>query len=111
MSASRAKGTAWESTVAAYLRTRGWLHAERRALGGSNDRGDIAGVPLVVIECKSAQTWDASGWLREAELERARDKADLGVVWIKRRMSTSPGAAYVVMDGHTFTELLQKAGY
>ena len=111
MNRSRAKGTSWEQAIADYLRERGWPHAERRAMNGSNDRGDITGLPLVVIEAKNAQTWAVPEWLREAEIERSHDRADLGVVWIKRRMSTSPGAAYVVMDGHTFTELLKKAGY
>jgi len=50
MSAARAKGTAWETAIVGYLRGRGAPHAERRALNGSNDRGDIAGIPGLVIE-------------------------------------------------------------
>lgn len=54
MTASRAKGTSWETSIVRYLRDQGWPHAERRALRGSNDCGDVAGVPLVCIEAKSA---------------------------------------------------------
>ena len=65
MSASKAKGTAWESAIAAYLQGAGWVHAERRTLSGANDRGDVAGLPGVVIEAKNAPklSWLA-GWTR-----------------------------------------------
>ena len=108
---SKAKGTAWESAIVTYLRDRGWPHAERRTLNGSNDRGDIAGVVSVVIEAKDCKTHDLAGWLNEATREAANDGADLGVVWAKRRGHTSPASGYVLMDGATFTELLTAAGY
>ena len=68
-----------------------WPHAERRALNGNQDRGDIAGVPGCVIEAKNAKTINLAGWLDEANLERDNDRADLGVVWFKRRGKVSPG--------------------
>lgn len=111
MSKSRRTGTAWESAVVTYLRERGWQYAERRALAGSNDRGDIAGVVGVVIEAKSAKRVELAAFLDEAHVEAANDRADMGVVWLKRRGRTSPGAGYVVMDGQTFTRLLSDAGY
>ena len=49
MSASKSKGTAWETAIVRFLKDRGWPNAERRALGGANDRGDIAGVVGVVF--------------------------------------------------------------
>lgn len=111
MSRSRAKGTAWESAVVTHLRAHGAPHAERRALNGSKDRGDVAGIPGVVIECKSATRVEMAAWLDEAETERANDRADVGVVWIKRRGKTSPGAGFVVMSGDQFLHLLAAAGY
>ena len=61
---SKAKGTAWETAVVDYLRANGHPHAERRALSGNTDRGDIAGVPGVVIECKNAKTMALAAWAR-----------------------------------------------
>lgn len=111
MSAARRKGTAWESMVVEHLRANGAPHAERRALAGAKDRGDVAGIPGVVIECKSAARVELAAWLDEAETERANDRADVGVVWIKRRGRTSPGAGFVVMSGDQFLNLLAAAGY
>lgn len=111
MSASKRAGTAWETLVVSFLRSAGWPHAERRALNGAKDRGDIAGVPLVVIECKAAKTMELGPWLQETHLERDHDGADIGVTWIKRRGFRSPAHGYVLMDGTTFIQLLKKAGY
>lgn len=108
---SRAKGTQWETAIVAFLRDHGWPYAERRALSGNLDRGDIAGLPAVVVEAKNAKTINLAGWLDEATVERDNDHADLGAVWIKRRGRLDPGRAYVVVDGDTFVQLLKAAGY
>jgi hypothetical protein len=111
MSRQRAKGTAWETAIVGYLRDKGWTHAERRALGGAQDKGDIAGVIGVVIEAKSCKTHDLAGWIDEAAVERDNADADLGVVWFKRRGYTSPGKGYVLMTGEDLAWLLKSAGY
>lgn len=80
MSRARAKGTAAETAVADYLRGHGFPHAERRALHGSRDLGDITGVPGVVVEVKAAVSADYGGWLREADAERANAAARLAIV-------------------------------
>jgi hypothetical protein len=111
MSASKRKGTAWESAIVEFLRTNGVPHAERRALGGTKDRGDVAGLPGLVIEAKSAARIELAAWLDEAEAERVNDNAEIGLVWIKRRGKSSPGAGYAVLDGATLVRLLTAAGY
>jgi hypothetical protein len=111
MNKNKAAGTKWESQIVAHLTVNGFPHVERRALSGANDRGDIAGIPGVVIEAKSARALDLSGWLDEAHTERANDRARIGVVWFKRRGRASAGDGYVLMDGHTFTELLKESGW
>lgn len=108
---ARTKGTGWESAIVDYLRSLGWLHVERRALNGNQDRGDIAGIPGVVIEAKACKAIDLAGWVDEAQAERANDGADLGAVWAKRRGKGSPGDGYVVLPGHAFAALLVAAGY
>jgi hypothetical protein len=111
VSANKAKGTKWESAIVAFLRDRGFTYAERRALSGSSDKGDLTGIPGLVVEAKHVARTDLSGWLDEAEQERDNANADVGLVWIKRRAYTSPGRAYVVMSGDDLVWLLKAAGY
>lgn len=111
MSRSKDKGTNWETTIVRFLRDNGVPHAERRALGGTLDRGDIAGIPGVVFEAKNASRITLSEWLAEAEAERANDHATYGIVWAKRTGKTSPADGYVIMTGAALVQLLTEAGY
>lgn len=111
MSASKRKGTGWESAVVTYLRENGVPHAERRSLNGANDRGDIAGIPGVVIECKNEKTITLAAYADETETERRNDGARIGLAWIKRRGKASPAYGYVLLDGATAVRLLAEAGY
>lgn len=108
---SKAKGTAGETAIVEYLKSRGWRYAERRTLSGSKDRGDIAGIAGVVIEAKNANAITPGPWLNEAHVERDNDSSRIGVVWFKRRQTTDPGKWFVLMDGETFTDLLIQGGY
>jgi hypothetical protein len=111
MSASKRKGTAWETAITKYLRDNGAPHAERRTLNGTKDRGDITGIPGVVIEAKNTNRIDLADWISETETERRNDNAEIGACWIKRRGHTNPGAGYVLMTGDRFLRLLYEAGY
>ncbi len=112
MSASKRKGTTWESAIVDYLRANGAPQAERRAPSGTKDRGDIAGVPSTVIEAKSCARTELAAWLDEAEAERRNDNmAPVAVLWHKRRGKASPGQAFVTMTGAQFINLLRTAGY
>ena len=111
MSASKAKGTRFETAVAEFLRDAGFPHAERRALNGSKDKGDLTGIPDVVIEAKNQNRQSLAEWLDEALAERDNADASIGAVWFKRRGKGSPGDGYVLLDGHTFARLLRDAGY
>lgn len=107
MNRSKAKGTAAESAVVAYLREHGYPYVERRALGGSLDKGDLAGIPGLVCEIKAHKTMSLSEWVDEAEVERKNDGACVGVVWHKRVRKGSPGDWYVTMTGANFLRLLE----
>lgn len=106
MSASRAKGTRHETNVVRYLNANGFPHVERRALNGSRDRGDVAGLPGVVIEAKSEKRFDLAGWLDEAVKEGRNASAAIAVVWAHRPGKSSAGDGYVIMTGAQFVALL-----
>ena len=86
---SKKRGSAWESSIVAYLIERGWPVARLRTThtSGSKDRGDIAGIPGVVIEAKAERTYHPQQWMREAEVERLNDGAGVrrGVVQAQRQ--------------------------
>lgn len=83
MSKSRAVGTQAETAVVRYLQN-WWPAAERRALSGNKDRGDVAGMPGVVIEVKAAKKLELAAWRRETEVERVNAGATYGLLVVKR---------------------------
>lgn len=111
MSASKAKGTRWESKIVEFLHGCGWVHAERRTLNGAKDRGDISGIPGVVVEAKNQARHSLAEWMDEAEHERINARAAVGVVWMHRRGKSAAADGYVVMTGLQFASLLKEAGY
>lgn len=113
MSVSKAKGTLAESAAANYLKFQGWPHAERRALCGSVDRGDITGTPGVVWEVKAGTTLCIPEWLRETEAERVNAKADYGVLVVKPKGVGTGNVDrwWSLMPLYQMTALLRGAGY
>jgi hypothetical protein len=112
MSASRAKGTRFESAIVAFLQDHGFTWADRIALSGANDRCDVTTGPGgPVIESKNLKQDEWAKGLDEANKGAANARAPFGVLWAHRRGKGSAGDGFVVMDGHTFVLLLHEAGY
>lgn len=63
------KGAKYEQDVADYLNEYLPGCVERRVKNGRKDRGDIAGIPGWVLECKNTKVIDLPGALKEAERE------------------------------------------
>ena len=108
MSKSRDKGTRFESEVVDYLKERGFPHAERRALGGHRDRGDIAGVPGWMLECKAEQRIDWAGYADEVRRQQEHAGTPNGAAVIKRR-GHPVERAYVQLDLATFVRLVDES--
>jgi hypothetical protein len=103
---SKRKGTAAESAVVAWLRDCGCEHVERRALAGSSDKGDIAGLPGVVVEVKAEKGHNLAGWVDELEVEIRNAHASTGVVIAKRRGTTNVDSWYAIMPARRWAELV-----
>lgn len=82
MSKSKQKGTFAESAIVDYLK-QFWSNVERRALSGSNDKGDIANVPNAVIEIKNQKSYKIPEWIKETEQERINAGTPYGVLVVK----------------------------
>lgn len=83
-------GTAAETAVVRALGELGFPHAERRALAGAYDLGDITGTPGICWEVKGGQQTKApsdeqvAAWMAETETERVNARADIGVLVLQR---------------------------
>jgi Holliday junction resolvase len=107
-SANKAKGSDFERKVADYLAANGFPDADRRYGAGHNlDKGDIIGVPNMVLECKNQARIDLAGFLAEALVEAKNANKKYGAAVIKRR-GKNVAESYVVMSLSQFVELLRE---
>jgi hypothetical protein len=88
-------GTEFETKIAASLAEHVDDRIERRAKNGAKDRGDVSGWRhaglRIVAELKNhGGEFKVGTWLKEAEVERGNDDADVAVVIAKRRGTTEP---------------------
>lgn len=110
MNPSKVKGSRWESRLRDWFRVNGAPHCERLALSGSADRGDLTGMPGVVIEAKNHKTIDLASWVDELDQEMKNAGAEVGAVMFPRRNRTVD-QAYAVMPAAVFARLLRQAGW
>lgn len=91
MSKSKAIGTLCETGVVRYARLAGFGLAERRALRGVHDVGDVLLTAFVIVECKGGHVAETASdaqiekWLAETERERVNAAADVGLLVTKRK--------------------------
>jgi Holliday junction resolvase len=113
MSRAKQKGTAAESALVKFLVGQGFPGAERRALTGAFDQGDITGTPCLAWEVKNHKTYKFPAWLEETEIERKNAKADFGILIVKPNGVglTNQGNWWAVMNVESMVKLLRAAGY
>ena len=98
MNRSKDIGTKGETAVVRVIRPRGFPHAERRALHGTHDLGDITGTPGIVWSVKAGDTARGASdakveeWLNRAEELRVHAVADIAVLVLARRGIGAPNA-------------------
>lgn len=97
MSRPKDIGTAAETAVVRWLRNNGWPQAERRALRGTDDAGDITGTIGLAWEIKAGQAAHTASdqqieqWMRETETERENAGAEFGFLILRRKGKGDPG--------------------
>jgi len=104
--AMKAKGSAFEREVVAYLKANGFPYAERHyGAGRPDDVGDIDGIVGWTLECKAHKALDLAGWSDEAEAERQHGRQRFAAVIAKRR-NRPTADAYVIVSLSTFADLV-----
>jgi Holliday junction resolvase len=88
VSKAKARGTSAETAVVRYLQ-QWWPAAERRALSGNKDKGDVAGIPGVCIEVKAAKDQKLAAWQRETLAEMKNAGAEACMLVVKRPYKTA----------------------
>lgn len=111
MSKAKQKGTSAETAVVNWLKSEGWIYAERRALHGNLDKGDINMGAPVVIEVKNCKTITLSEWLKELKTEMDNADVRVGAVIAKKRGTTDVNDWYAIMPASVLALLLKEAAY
>ena len=83
MSKQRAKGT-WAEGQAVSFFGRWFNTAERRALHGINDKGDLVNVGPYVVSVKHHKAWRCFSWLDELRKMRSNDGGKPGFIMARR---------------------------
>lgn len=108
-------GTAGETAVTRYCIANGFPGAERLALKGNLDEGDIgltAGITVEVKAGKAAETASdaqVAAWLAEAEVERVNRRADVCPLVLKRKGkgAANVGQWWAYLPGWAFVYLAE----
>lgn len=98
-------GTTWETAVVTYLKEHGYPRAERRALAGITDKGDIINAGEYTWELKNTKALNFASGLDELKQEIVNAGTETGFLIVKRRQK-STGEAYAVMTLAMLVELL-----
>jgi Holliday junction resolvase len=88
MSKSKQRGTETERMVVNYLLENGFSRAERRALAGVADKGDVTGIEGVCIEVKGDRSNKVSAW--KAETIKEAKNAGAGTYLLVVRVDYKP---------------------
>ena len=108
---AKAKGRATENQAVEWLRSKGWVNAERRRLAGTEDLGDVVGIPGMCIEIKSAAQWAPVKWLRECETERLNSDATVAFVMARPKGGTNVDDWVIMMTPAQLLALLEETGW
>ena len=92
MSRSGDIGTKTAESVVRVMRANGWPDAERSALHGAKDRGDLTGIGRgLCVEVKGGHAAERASdgqvlaWMAELDTECVNKGADVGVLVMKRK--------------------------
>lgn len=117
MSRQKQSGTQAETQVVKWLQAHGWADAERLALSGATDKGDVKWVKGVIIEVKHRRTTtsnaglgqpghlELAGWMGELEAERKNANADRAWLIVKRSGTTDVGQWWAYTPMHQLAGL------
>lgn len=112
MTRPKDKGTQAESWSVEYLASNGFPYAERIALSGANDKGDVKVCPGVIAEVKNCKDMKLPAWFAELDAEIGNSNAKHGFLILKAagvgRSRVGKWHAGMTVEG--FSALHEEAG-
>jgi N-dimethylarginine dimethylaminohydrolase len=112
---TKSMGTAHETAIVNWFRSKGWKWTHRRTQKGSDDEGDVClseRIPFTIEAKNSKRSTERAAigaWLRELEEEVNHVGDDAGAVIHKRRGTTDVGEYVVLMPVKYLEYLLDRA--
>jgi hypothetical protein len=107
---AKAKGRETEKVIVEYLRQ--WSPViERRRLNGSDDQGDISGLPGVCLEVKSGAKLSIPKWLGELEVETRNAHAVWGALLVRLKGKPKAEDYIAILPVPTLVQLMVEAGW
>lgn len=111
------KGTWGETHAAKWFRVNGFPGADRKALKGNGDQGDLDLCPGVIAEIKNVKLTTGvpakaqlTKWMAEAEAERANAGASLCPLIVKRPGTQDVGQWFAYLPMEEFVHLQARQG-
>lgn len=102
-------GTDAETKVVRYLQANGHPRAERLALAGASDRGDVGNVDGLTVQVKSQRAMALASWVDDSR-KQAKTAGNLyAVVAHRRRGKGNPADWYATLTLGQFVQLWNKA--
>jgi hypothetical protein len=108
---AKAKGRATENQAVEWLIENGFPYAERRRLAGSEDLGDVSGIPGVTIEIKSAAEWKPVQWLKETRVEQMNNGDEMSFCMARPKATNNVDDWVFIVPSEVLLELLTEAGW
>lgn len=106
---AKSKGRETEQAYCDYVQFITGLPVERRRLGGTLDRGDVAGLNGITVEIKSGGVLAIPGWLAELNREMHNDGSDMGHLAVRPRGCPNPARWWAIQPLPMHLDLLHRA--
>lgn len=85
MGSNKDKGTRAETAVVRLAQEMGWPYAERRALQGGKDRGDVAGLLGVTLQVKDVERKSIGKWQQDTLEQSFNDNTNTCMLVVKTK--------------------------
>jgi hypothetical protein len=104
-SANKRKGDLFNRQIIKHLIAEGITDAHRYQDGYHLDRGDVAGIPGIVIQAKNVVQVKWSNWFLNVRLQQVHAASPIGILALKRQGRSDPAEATAILERMSWWDL------